>query len=91
MGGYIAAEVSMEKKNLLEKLVLIDSSGMIEKATPLLEEYPDTAMNPTKYIVRKVFEHMVADPTRILSKLIEDFIIRITYQMKKFIQVDSRK
>ena len=77
LGGYIAAEVAIKKKNLVEKLVLIDSSGMLEKPTPLLEEYLKVAMNPTKDTIRKVFEQMVADPTRIPSKLIEDFIVRI--------------
>lgn len=77
LGGYIAAEVAMEKKNLVEKLVLIDSSGMLEKPTPLLEEYLKVAMNPTKDTIRKVFEQMVANSTRIPSKLIEDFIVRI--------------
>ncbi len=77
LGGYIAAEVAIKKKNLVEKLVLIDSSGMLEKPTPLLEEYLKVAMSPTKYKVRKVFEQMVANPTRIPSKLIEDFIVRI--------------
>ncbi len=43
----------------------------------MLEEYLKVAMNPTKDNVRKVFEQMVADPTRIPSKLVEGFISRI--------------
>ena len=31
LGGYIAAEVTIENKNLVERLVLIDSSGMLKK------------------------------------------------------------
>ncbi len=77
LGGFIAAEVAMKKKDLIEKLVLIDSSGLLENPTPLLEEYLQAAMSPTKDRVRKVFQQMVANPTRITSKLIDDFIVRI--------------
>ena len=77
LGGYIAAEVSMKIINKIERLVLIDSSGMLKKPTPLLEEYLDVAMNPTKDRVRQVFEQMVANPTRIPTKLVESFITRI--------------
>ena len=77
LGGYIAAEVTIENKNLVERLVLIDSSGMLKKPTSLLEEYLQAAMNPTKDNVRKVFEQMVANPARIPSKLVEGFISRI--------------
>jgi len=54
LGGYIAAEVAIENSNHVESLVLIDSSGMLKKPTPLLEEYLKVAMNPTKDKVRKV-------------------------------------
>ncbi len=77
LGGFIAAEVTIENKNLVERLVLIDSSGMLKKPTSLLEEYLQAAMNPTKDNVRKVFEQMVANPARIPSKLVEGFISRI--------------
>lgn len=84
LGGYIAAEVAIENKNMVEKLVLIDSSGMLKKPTPLLEEYLKVAINPTKDKVRKVFEQMVADPTRIPSKLVEGFISRINLPNAKY-------
>jgi len=84
LGGYIAAEVAIENKNMVERLVLIDSSGMLKKPTPLLEEYLKVAINPTKDKVRKVFEQMVADPTRIPSKLVEGFISRINLPNAKY-------
>jgi len=84
LGGYIAAEVTIENKNLVEKLVLIDSSGMLKKPTPLLEEYLQVAMNPTPDKVRKVFEQMVANPTRIPSKLVDGFIARINSPNAKY-------
>jgi pimeloyl-ACP methyl ester carboxylesterase len=84
LGGYIAAEVAIENKNMVERLVLIDSSGMLKKPTPLLEEYLKVAINPTKDKVRKVFEQMIADPTRIPSKLVEGFISRINLPNAKY-------
>ncbi len=84
LGGYIAAEVTIENKNLVERLVLIDSSGMLKKPTPLLEEYLQVAMNPTADKVRKVFEQMVADPARIPSKLVDGFIARINSPNAKY-------
>jgi len=84
LGGYIAAEVTIENKNLVERLVLIDSSGMLKKPTPLLEEYLQVAMNPTTDKVRKVFEQMVANPARIPSKLVESFITRINLPNAKY-------
>ena len=84
LGGYIAAEVAMENKNQVERLVLIDSSGMLKKPTTLLEEYLRVAMNPTKDKVRKVFEQMVAGQARIPSKLVEGFITRINLPNAKY-------
>jgi len=84
LGGYIAAEVTIEVKSQVERLVLIDSSGMLKKPTPLLEEYLKVAIYPTKDKVRKVFEQMVADPTRIPSKLVEGFITRINLANAKY-------
>ncbi len=84
LGGYIAAEVAIENKNMVERLVLIDSSGMLKKPTPLLEEYLKVAINPTKDKVKKVFQQMVAVPTRIPSKLVEGFISRINLPNAKY-------
>jgi len=84
LGGFIAAEIAIENKNLVEKLVLIDSSGMLKKPTPLLVEYLKVAMNPTTDNVRKVFEQMVANPKRIPSKLVEGFIERINLPNAKY-------
>jgi 2-hydroxy-6-oxonona-2,4-dienedioate hydrolase len=77
LGGYIAAEVAMQKRDTLERLVLIDSSGMLEKPTPLLEEYLDAALSPSYEKVKKVFEQMTSYPFAILPILIELFIKRM--------------
>ncbi len=57
--------------------MLIDSSGMLEQPTSILDEYYEAAMNPTKENVRRVFEKMVADPKRIPDQLVDGFIRRI--------------
>ena len=77
LGGYIASEVAIQNQNHIQQLVLIDSSGMLEKPTPILEEYFEAAMNPSKVNVRKAFEKMVADPKRIPTQLVDGFIRRI--------------
>jgi pimeloyl-ACP methyl ester carboxylesterase len=77
LGGYIASEIAIQNQNQVKQLVLIDSSGMLNQPTPILEEYFNAAMNPTKDNVRKVFEKMVADPSRITSQLVDGFIRRI--------------
>ena len=77
LGGYIAIEVAIINKPRIQKLVLIDSSGMLKKPTPLLEQYYKVAMNPSENEVRRVLVQMVADPSRIPSKIVEGFINRI--------------
>ena len=77
LGGYIAAEVSIENKNLIEKLVLIDSSGMLKEPTPLLKDYRVAAMQEdpvSRYEkVKRVFEDLYARPSRLLPVLVDLF------------------
>jgi pimeloyl-ACP methyl ester carboxylesterase len=60
LGGYIAAQVAIENKEMIEKLVLIDSSGLLEGPTQLLKDYriAATEVNPvTRYEkVKRVLE-----------------------------------
>ena len=83
LGGYIASEIAIQIQNHIQQLVLIDSSGMLEKPTPILEEYFEAAMNPTQENVQKAFEKMVADPKRIPSQLVDRFIRRINMPYAK--------
>jgi pimeloyl-ACP methyl ester carboxylesterase len=77
LGGYIAAEVAIENKNLIEKLVLIDSSGMLKEPTPLLKDYrvAATDINPlTRHErVKRVLEDLYASPSRLLPVLVDLF------------------
>jgi pimeloyl-ACP methyl ester carboxylesterase len=77
LGGYIAAQLAIEHRQFVDKLVLIDSSGMLQGPTPLLREYLAAAMHPSKESVRKVFEELVANPLRIPEILVDGFIYRI--------------
>jgi len=95
LGGYIASEIAIQNQNQVKQLVLIDSSGMLNQPTPILEEYFNAAMNPSKNNVRKVFEKMVADPSRIPPQLVDGFIRRINMpnakQAFKFTLANSTK
>lgn len=77
LGGYIAAEVAIRERSLVDKLVLIDTSGMLDGPTELLQQYLAAAMNPTRETVRPVFEKLVAQPSRIPDVLVDGFIYRM--------------
>jgi 2-hydroxy-6-oxonona-2,4-dienedioate hydrolase len=83
--GYIASRIAAaDNSNFLDKLVLVDSSGNLEKPTPLLQQYLDAAMNSSKEKVRKVFEQMVANPLLISDVLVQGFIDRINKPNSKY-------
>lgn len=77
LGGYIAAQLAAEHADLVDRLVLIDTSGMLDGPTPLLTQYLGAAMNPEKKAVRAVLEQLVADPIRIPEVLVDGFIYRM--------------
>ena len=85
LGGYIASRIAAaDNSNFLDKLVLVDSSGNLEKPTPLLDQYLDAAMNSSKEKVRKVFEQMVANPLLISDVFVQGFIDRINRPGAKY-------
>ena len=81
LGGYIAAQVAIENKDLVEKIVLIDSSGLLDGPTPLLRDYrvAATEINPiTRYEkVKRVLEDLYAGPSRLLPVMVDlfDYVI----------------
>lgn len=77
LGGYIAAETCIRNPSLADRLVLVDSSGMLGGPTELLQKYLACAMNPTRESVRPVFEQLVANPSRIPDILVDGFIYRM--------------
>src|ERR671915_244272 len=93
LGGYIASKIAAtaDNRNFLDKLVIVDSSGNLEKPTPILDQYLDAAMNPSKEKVRKVFEQMVANPLLISDVLVQGFIDRINRPGSKYAFESSLK
>ena len=77
LGGYIAVDFAIRNKGLIEKVVLLDSSGFLKGPTPLLEQYLNAAKYPSYDSVRNVFEQMVAQPWKVLPVIINIFISRI--------------
>ena len=84
LGGYIAAKVAIENKDLIENLVLVDPSGMLKEPTPLLEQYLDAALNPSFDGVKNVFEQMLANPALLNPTLVDIFIKRINLAGAKY-------
>jgi pimeloyl-ACP methyl ester carboxylesterase len=87
LGGYIAAEVAIGNKEMIEKLVLIDSSGMLEGPTPLLQQYLNAAMESDPILrykkVQRVLEDLYADRSRLLPVAVDIFIGTIGQQGAK--------
>lgn len=84
LGGYIAVDFAIRNKGLIEKLVLLDSSGFLKGPTPLLELYLNAAKYPSYDSVRNVFEQMVAQPWKVLPVIINIFITRINSPGAKY-------
>jgi pimeloyl-ACP methyl ester carboxylesterase len=74
LGGYIAVEFAIRNMVLIEKLVLLDSSGFLKGPTPLLKQYLNSAKYPSYENVRSVFEQMVSQPWKVLPAVINTFI-----------------
>jgi 2-hydroxy-6-oxonona-2,4-dienedioate hydrolase len=84
LGGYIAAKVAIEGQDLIEKLVLINSSGMLKEPTPLLKQYLNAALNPSFENVKNVFEQMLGNPSLLNPMLVDAFIKRINLAGAKY-------
>jgi len=83
LGGYIACEFVIKYPTLVRKLVLVDSSGMLDKPTPLLAEYLDVAMNPSYDRVMSVFRKMLGNPLFVSPLVAEIFINNISNEPAK--------
>ena len=60
--GYVGAEVAIENEQLVDGLVLIDSSGLLNGLTALLEQYLRTALYPSFDKVRNVDMTLISKP-----------------------------
>jgi len=63
---------------MIEKLVLIDSSGLLEKPTPLLEQYLDAAMEIEPVLrykkLKRVLGAIYADPSFMPPVVVDKFV-----------------
>lgn len=84
LGGYIAVEFAIRNMALIEKLVLVDSSGFLKGPTPLLKQYLNAAKYPSYENVRNVFEQMVSQPWKVLPVVINTFISMINSPSAKY-------
>lgn len=87
LGGYIVIEYAIENKEQIDKLVLIDSSGMLDQPTPLLEQYLSAALETDPILrykkVTRVFEDLLAERTRLIPIFVDIFISTIGEQGAK--------
>ena len=71
LGGYIATQFAIENREMVEKLVLIDSSGLLDGPTPLLQLYRDAAVETNSILrymkVQNVFGDLYADWYKVAS------------------------
>ena len=78
LGGYIALQFATEKKDLVEKLVLVDPSGELNGPTPLLSRYRDAANESLQVLkydkLKKVFEDMYALSSSLLPMVVGIFL-----------------
>jgi 2-hydroxy-6-oxonona-2,4-dienedioate hydrolase len=84
LGGYIAVDFATRNQGLIEKLVLIDTSGFLKGPTPLLEQYLKVAKYPSYDNVRIVFEQLVSQPWKVMPVVINNFITRISSPGAKY-------
>lgn len=78
LGGYIATYYAIENRAKIEKLVLIDSSGMLKQPTPLLEQYLAAALETDPILrykkVTRIFEDLLAERSLLLPLVTDIFI-----------------
>lgn len=78
LGGYIAVDFAIKNLNRVKKMILFDSSGLLNEPTPLLNEYLDAVKTPDPQLRReklvKVFASLLANPTRLLMVVVDIFV-----------------
>ncbi|MGD9535113.1 MAG: alpha/beta fold hydrolase [Candidatus Nitrosocosmicus sp.] len=78
LGGYISIDFAIKNKNRVKKMILFDSSGLLNEPTPLLNDY----MNAVKIAepqsrrekLVQVFGSLLANPTRLLLVVVDIFV-----------------
>ena len=76
LGGQISAEFTSRNNHIVDKLVLVSSSGMMKHSTPALDAYVMAALYPTKDAAEEVFKTM-SGSTEFNQKIVDGFIERM--------------
>ncbi len=84
LGGYIACDLATRVNDQLKKIILIDSSGLLEKPTPLLNEYLFAAQNPTYSNVKNIFQKMTMLPFLVSDYFVNSFIDKMNKENAKY-------
>lgn len=78
LGGYIAIDFAIKNKNRVKKMILFDSSGLLNEPTPLLNDYMNAVKTSDPQLRReklvKVFSSLLANPTRLLMVVVDIFV-----------------
>lgn len=78
LGGYIITEFALHNLDIVNSLILIDSSGFLTGPTPLLKEYLEAVIDKdkiTRYLkIKQVFKKMLARPYLLVPVFIDIFI-----------------
>ncbi|MDQ4074074.1 MAG: alpha/beta hydrolase [Thermoproteota archaeon] len=85
LGGYIACDLATKVDDQMKKIILIDSSGLLEKPTPLLSEYLLAAKYPTYSNVKDVFQKMTTLPFLVSDYFVHSFIEKMNKENAKYV------
>lgn len=76
LGGQVSAEFTSRNNHLVDKLILVSSSGMMKHSTPALDAYVMAALYPNKDTAQEVFKTM-SGSTELNQKIVDGFIKRM--------------
>lgn len=76
LGGQISAEFTAKHPEIVEKLVLVSSSGIMKHSTPALDAYVMAALYPNKETAHQAFKTMSAS-TEVNEKIVDAFVERM--------------
>jgi pimeloyl-ACP methyl ester carboxylesterase len=76
-GGQIITELAIAEPKLINKMILVSPSGVVNYSTIALNAYISAAISPTRENVEKVFFMMNGQNKDVDSKTVDDFITRM--------------
>lgn len=87
LGGFISIEFAIKNRDRIKKIVLFDSSGLLKTPTPLLYDFLDAVRTDDpdlrKVKLVKLFESLLAHPSRLLPVVVDIFVSVIDSQGAK--------